>query len=222
MDAELNIPKFSYDLPATIDPSSKYLFFLHGMFSEIYGLNNIHPFYGEYDHYGILKAFEDHGFTVVSEVRRRGINPYKYAGKVARQIRALLGNNISPEQITVAGFSKGGFITLYTAEKLKNPKINYVVLSGFRNKVDRFLGKYKKQINSSSPFMQGRFLYIYDRPNVKCMICQRAFRLASDKITYSEIKIDNGWGHGLFYQPREAWIEPVVEWMNNTHYYYDK
>ena len=175
MDHKLNNHKFSYDLPATIDPSSKFLFFLHGMLSEIFRPDYKHPLYGPYDYHGIVKAFADHGFTVVSEVRRRGINPYKYAKKVANQIRTLLASNVAPEQITVAGFSKGGFIALYAAEKLSNPKINFVVMSGFSNKGDRFLGKYKKQINSSSPFMQGRFLYIYNGPDAKCNICQRAF-----------------------------------------------
>jgi len=217
MDSKIKLHEFSYDLPATIDPSSKFLFFLHGMLSEFYGPNGIHPVYGAYDYYGIVRAFADREFIVVSEVRRRGINPYKYAGRVARQIRTLLSNNVSPEQISVAGFSKGGFIALYAAEKLKNPKVNFVVMAGFNNKADRFLGNYKKQIRSSSPFMQGRFLYIYNGPDIKCIVCQRAFELASDKITYSEIKIDNGLGHGLFYQPRDAWIEPVVEWINNKH-----
>ena len=217
MDAKLNNHKFSYDLPATIDPSAAFLFFLHGMFSEIYGPDGTHPIYGPYDYHGIVKAFADHGFTVISEVRRRGTNPYKYAGKVARQIKKLLGNNVPAEQITVAGFSKGGFIALYTAEKLRNSKINFVVMSGFANKADKFLGRYKKQINSSSQFMQGRFLYIYDGPDAECNICQRAFELASDKITYNKIKINNGLGHGIFYQSKEAWIKPVVEWINNKH-----
>ncbi len=186
MDSKIKIHKFSYELPATIDPSSKFLFFLHGMFSEIYGPDGIHPLYGAYDYYGILRAFEDREFTVISEVRQRGTNPYKYAGKVARQVRTLLSNNVSPEQITVAGFSKGGFVALYAAEKLKNPKVNFVVIAGFSNKADRFLENYKKQIRSSSPLMQGRFLYICDELGIKCIVCQRAFELASDNITYSE------------------------------------
>ena len=217
MNANSDIHQFSYDLPVMIDPSSKFLFFLHGMFSEIYGPDGTHPLYGVYDYHGIVKAFVDHGFVVISEIRRRRTNPYKYAGNVARQIRKLLGNNVSPDQITVAGFSKGGFIALYAAEKLRNPRINFVVISGFNNKAHQFVEKYKKQINSSSPFMKGRFLYIYDRSDIKCNICQRAFELASDKIIYSEIRTDNGLGHGLFYQPKGAWIGPVVEWINNKH-----
>ena len=219
MDAKSDIPKFFYDLPATIDPSSKFLFFLHGMFSEIYGPNGTHPLYGVYDYHGIVKAFADHGFIVISEVRRRGTNPYKYAGKVKRQIRTLLGNNVSPDHITVAGFSKGGFIALYAAEKLKQPKINFIVISGFSNKGDRFLGRYKKQINASSRLMRGRFLYVYDGSEVKCILCRRAFELASasDKIAFNEINIDHGLGHGLFYQAREVWVEPVVEWIDNKH-----
>lgn len=213
MYSKLKISRFSYDLPTTIDPSSKFLFFLHGMFCEIYGPNGMHPLYGVYDYYGIIKAFEDVGFIVVSEVRQRGTNPYKYSGKVARQIRTLLGYNVPPEQITVVGFSKGGIITLYAAEKLKNPKVNFVIITGFSNKTDRLLGNYKKQIKSSSPFMRGRFLYLYDSSDRKCALCQRAFELASKKNSYKEIKIDSSLGHGFFYQPKQEWIGPVVKWI---------
>ena len=65
----------SYDMPPTLDSSARYLFFLHGRNVEKSGPHGEHPRHGAYDYYGILKAFADLGFTVISEIRPMGTNP---------------------------------------------------------------------------------------------------------------------------------------------------
>lgn len=214
---EIKTNKFSYELPATIDPSSKFLFFLHGKFAEFYGPNSIHPNFGIYDYHGNVRAFAKHDFVVISEIRCNKTNPYRYAGKVARQVKTLLANCVSPENITVAGFGKGGLIAIYTSARLKNPDVKFVVMSGCSSKGVRFRRTHINYVNLLSPLFQGHFLSIHDVSDVKCNICHRVFDVASEKITFKEVIVKEGLARGLFYQPREAWIEPVVEWIKNKH-----
>jgi hypothetical protein len=164
-----------------------------------------------------VKAFENRGFTVISEIRPKGTKPYKYSGNIVRQIKTLLAHGIPPEQITVVGFSKGSAIALLVSAKLKNPGVNFVVMSGISYQGTHVPRRYKKLVDRSVQFLQGRFLSIYDEFDQKCGVCQRAFQNASDDAIFKEIKVKNGLGHGLFYRPRRDWFEPVVEWINKKH-----
>lgn len=74
----------SRDMPPTINPSARYLLFLHGRIVKERGPHGEHPLYGPYDYYGLVQAFADRGFTVISEIRPRGTNPSRYADGVAR------------------------------------------------------------------------------------------------------------------------------------------
>ena len=215
--SELGLSVFSYDLPSAISPSAKYIFFLHGKIAEKHGPNGIHPCFGIYDYHGIVKSFANCGFTVISEIRPQGTKLDKYAGKIARQIKTLLSNGIPPEQITVAGFSKGTTISLLVSSKLRNPGINFVVMGVCGHNGTRVRKHYNKLIGQSVQFMQGRFLSIYDEADQKCDICNRIFKSFSGDTIFKEIKVKNGLGHGLFYRPRRDWIEPVAEWINQKH-----
>lgn len=215
--SELDPAVFSYDLPSTISPSSKYIFFLHGKIAEKLGPNGIHPCFGIYDYHGIVKSLTNSGFNVISEIRPEGTKLDKYAGKIARQIKTLLSNGIPPEQITVAGFSKGATIALLVSSKLRNPRVNFVVMGVCGHNGARVRKHYNKLIGQSVQFMQGRFLSIYDVFDKKCEVSQRIFKNASANVTFKEIMLKNGLGHSLFYRPRRDWIEPVAEWINQKH-----
>ena len=159
--------KFSYDLPWVIKPSEKYIFFLHGKIVEKQGPNARHPCFGIYDYHGIVKSFENRGFTVISEMRSKGTKLYKYSGNIVRQINTLLVHGIPPEQITVVGFSKGSAITLLVSAKLKNPEVNFVVMSVIRYQVSIFklyqrtLSDYFEQTGNFSDY------FIVDGPTGK-------------------------------------------------------
>ena len=206
--------RFSYDLPTVIKSSEKYIFFLHGKIVEKHGPNGIHPLFGIYDYHGIVKSIANCGFTVISEIRPEGTKPDKYAGKIVRQIKTLLTNGIPPEQITVAGFSKGATISLLVSSKLRNPVVNFVVMSGCSDDGTHVWKHYNKLIDQSIQFIQGRFLYIYDISVQKCDICQRILKNTSNETTFNEIKVKNGLSHSLFYRPRRDWLEPIVEWID--------
>jgi hypothetical protein len=217
MESGFGITKCLYELPSAIIPSAKYIFFLHGKIAEKYGPNAIHPYFGIYDYHGIVKSFVKCGFTVISEIRSQAIKLDKYAGKIARQVETLLANGIPPEQITVAGFSKGASIALLVSYKLKNPGVNFVVMGGCGHN-EACVRKYFNKISAHSvQFMQGRFLSIYDVSEQICGDCKKILKNVSTKSTLKEIKIKNGLGHSLFYRPRIDWVEPVVEWINQKH-----
>lgn len=216
MGSGFGITKCLYELPSSIIPSAKYIFFLHGKTVEKYGPNVIHPYFGIYDYHGIVKSFIKCGFAVISEVRPQGTKPDRYAAKIARQVKTLLANGISSEQITVVGFSKGATIALLVSSKLKNPGVNFVVMGGCGHNGAFVRKHFNKLLIQSVQFMQGRFLSIYDISGHRCADCQKILKNVSAKATFKEIKVKNGLGHSLFYRPRTDWFEPVVEWINQN------
>ena len=209
--------KFSYNLPSVINPSARYVFFLHGKIVEKRGPNGRHRCFGIYDYHGIVKSFRNQGFVVISEVRPEGTKLDKYAGKIERQIKTLLAYGLSPEQITVVGFSKGSAIALLVSTKLKDFGINFVLMSGCTHNGTHVLDRYRKIIDQSVHSMHGRFLHIYDVSDQKCDVCQRILKKVSTEVTFKEMMLKNGLGHGLFYRPRKDWIEPVTEWISQEH-----
>lgn len=210
----------SYDMPSTIDASAKYLFFMHGAIVESRGPRGVHPKHqewGPHDYYGILKAFENQGFTVISEERPRGTELLKYSKKVAGQARSLLAAGVPPENITVSGFSKGGTITLIVSTLLKTPKVNFVVLAGCCSNHPMISSLYNKTVLSRAQHLQGRFLSIYDTVDDECQTCEKEFKLAApETIKSREIKVKVGLGHGLFWTTRKDWFDPMVSWINRS------
>lgn len=215
MGSKFYTEKFSYNLPSVINPSARYVFFLHGKIVEKHGTYGRHRCFGIYDYHGIVKSFINQGFVVISEVRPKGTKLDKYAGKIERQIKTLLAYGLSPEQITVVGFSKGSAIALLVSTKLKDFGINFVLMSGCTHNGTHVPDK--NVIDQSVHSMHGRFLHIYDVSGQKCDVCQRILKNVSAKVTFKEMMIKNGLGHGLFYRPRKDWIEPVTEWIGQEH-----
>jgi hypothetical protein len=214
--------KSSYKIPSNINSSTKYLFHMHGRIVEVLGPRAIHPKHkewGPHDYYGILKSFEEKGFTVISDKRPEGTKLLKYSKKVAKQVIALLEAGVPPENITVSGFSKGGTMTLIVATLLKNPNIKYVVLAGCCSNLPnpKFKKIYREHVLSRCQALQGRFLSIYDTVDDQCQTCETEFKMAApETINSTEIKLTTGLGHGLFWTTREEWLEPMFSWINQS------
>lgn len=191
----------SYEMPTNIDPSARHLFFLHNYYVEKHGPN------GACKYHDILKAFEDNGFTVISEVRSGKIVPSEYAKKIVRQVKRLLDAGVPPEHITIAGHSKGGVITLCVASQLKNPKIGFIVMAGC---------EIKPLVQAYPDFTQlkGDFLSVYASSDSIASSCQQVFSKAIIGISNKEIKLKSDKGHKLFFQPEDIWVEPVMAWLN--------
>jgi len=206
----------SYQMPAVADSTVSYLFFLHGTITEKHGPYATHPRRGTYDYYRMLNAFSERGFTVISEVRAKGTDIEIYAGEIAAQIDELLSQGVPPEHISVVGFSKGGAITLYVSSYVKNPKVSYVVMAGcgttgkYRKRYDRFL-------EGNAAALSGRILSLFDSEDSISGSCREALEQATDNTAGEERILSVGLGHGTFYQPRDEWLQPVVQWINAPH-----
>jgi hypothetical protein len=116
-------------VPANIDASKYYLFYLHGKILEDQGINAVSEKYGPYDYEKIVSALKKRGFVVISEVRSKNTNPWEYARKVVGQIEVLLEKNVPPQNITVVGASKGAGITVLISHLLKNKEANFVPMA---------------------------------------------------------------------------------------------
>ncbi len=126
---------------------------------------------------------------VISEVRPERTKLDKYAGKIERQIKILLSYGLSPEQITVVGFSKGSAIALLVSTRLKDLGINFVLMSGCTHNGTHVLDRYRKVIDRSVHSMQGRFLHIYDVSDQKCDVCRRILKNVSAEVTFKEMNV---------------------------------
>lgn len=191
------------------DPQAKYLFYLHGAIVEQQGKNATSPRYGVYLYDRIIEHFEDRGLVVIDEVRGK-TNPNKYSSTITQQVRRLLAAGVPPINITVAGFSKGGYIALLVASSLQVSEVGYVIMAGcgrgkFGQSFDRFLKKKR------GARLKGRILSIYATSDLDAGSCRPAIEQSSGKgLQFRETRVKTVKGHGLFYQPRPEWINPVA------------
>lgn len=189
-----------YGMPSAINPSANYLFFSHNYYVETKGTD------GDCKYYDILKAFTDKGFIVISEIRHKDASAVEYAKKTTANIQKLLDAGVPPENITVAGHSKGGVIAIQVASLLEKPKVNYVIMAGCGIE-----GLEKAYPDFSR--LKGNFLSVYAISDKVAGNCSTAFSLAKQDVSIKEIVLENAAGHQLFFKPTEDWFEPVVSWL---------
>ncbi len=196
------------DVPATVEPTARYLFYLHGSIVEEQGAN-ARGRYGEYRYQWIVEALADRGFVVISEVRPRApVMPY--AATVAAQIAKLRTAGVPAEHITVTGMSKGGAITVLTTAIAGEPDARFVIMAGCGH-VDGFdLAGGFRRIGRRP---QGHVLSLYDRSDDLATSCARFFP-ASAGLTFEEVAFDAHRGHALFYTPDPLWLDRLVRFAH--------
>lgn len=195
---------FPSDLLAS---SQKYLFYLHGGLLEMKGYPASHPVHGPYEYQKIITALEQQGFIVKTEIRRQQ-PPLDYAKRLSQEVNALLKEGVAPENITVAGHSKGGIIAVIASSLLQQPKIKYVILAGCGQ--GAFKADYEHLLRQFGNQLMGQFLSIYDASDKTAGTCNRLFAKPTPSLSKKEVVLDTGLGHGLFYQPNQKWIELVT------------
>ena len=210
-ETEPLIPSISYEFPEIIDPSSHYMFYLHGKIIEDQGIPAISPEFGEYEFDVILEKLSSYGFILIGELRAQNTNPEEYARKVTDQVNILLDAGVPPENITVVGASKGAGITIYVSNMLRNKDINYVLLAICHPDQVRFF--IQEGIS-----LEGNVLSIYDSNDQFAGTCQELFTYSkvSGVGRFDEIVLDIGIGHGILYQPFDEWILPTVHWADKN------
>ena len=186
------------DVPASIDPAARYLIYLHGRILEVQGRQATSPDFGRYEYDAILRALADKGLVVISELRGPETDA-SYAKKVGAQVRKLEAAGVPARHITVAGFSKGGFLARATATGLADPALNVVLMAACGRRPDP----------GRSGTLKGRILSLYDESDEMAGSCAALFAAGMET---KEVKLTTGLRHGLFFRPRTDWIDLVAGW----------
>lgn len=196
-----------FGFPASIDPSNRFLFYLHGKIIEDQGIPAVSPDFGEYQYAAILEQLSANGFTVISEQRAKNIDPAKYANRIVEQAKTLLKAGVPPANITVIGASKGAEITILVSNKLQVGDINYVLLAGCHPDSVSYYKSYNITLS-------GNVLAIRDSVDTLSGSCRDLFVTSEGKGIgrYNEITLSIGTGHGIIYQPLDEWMVPSVAW----------
>jgi len=192
----------SYGMPSVVNPSANYLFFFHNLYVETKGPD------GDCKYYDILKSFTDRGFIVISEIRPKDASVGEYAKRAAVNIQKLLDAGVAPENITVAGHSKGGVIVIQAASLLEKPKVSYVIMAGCGIKgLEKSYPDYSR--------LKGNFLSVYANSDKVAGSCSTAFSQSKQDVLFKEITLDSPAGHQLFFKPADVWVEPVLAWLKS-------
>jgi len=191
------------------DVSAKYLIYLHGAIVETQGKNAASRRYGVYRYDDLVAWFEDRGLTVIEEVRGQ-VNPNRYADRVAGEVRALMAKGVPAANITVAGFSKGGYIALLAASSLNLPDARFVILAGCgRGRTDAPYQQFLKHKRGAR--LAGHLLSVYAVSDLEAGSCAQARgQHKGPGLTFNELALRSNRGHGLFYVPLPQWAQPVA------------
>lgn len=199
-----------YEFPKSIDPTKRYMFYLHGKILEDQGIPAVSPEFGEYRYEEILTTLQSYGFEVISEQRPKNANTLEYAQRTAMQVADLLTAGVPPGSITVVGASKGATIAAVTSDLVGNPEVNYV-LQGTCHQT--LVDEWKQE----GLILSGNVLSIYDYEDDEYSgSCEQLFNLAEGRglSHHNEIVLQVGTGHGILYQPLLEWVFPTVQWAN--------
>ena len=179
------------------------IFYLHGRIIEVEGAQPVHERFGLYDYLGTIEALRANGASVTSEVRPADTSVVEYARKVVDQIEDLIASGEPAGNVTVVGFSKGGAIAIYVSSLLRNPEVNFVFLASCSGWI------------SSVPELSvnGNILSIFEKSDTLAGSCKKLVQRNSEISSFHEIELSTGKGHGAFYLPRKAWIEPLLSWV---------
>ncbi len=197
-----------YVFPTSIDPTKRYMFYLHGRIIEDQGIPAVSAEYGEYKYEAILEKLAGFGFTVISEQRPKNTDGMRYAERVAGQVTELLSAGVPGENIMVVGASKGAGITIALSNFLANKELNFVLMGTCDPETTQLFMQ-------QNAFLYGNVLAIRDSVDELAGSCQKLFVFSEGKIArHEEIVLHVGTGHGILYNPLDEWMLPVIQWAD--------
>ncbi|MCB1057510.1 MAG: alpha/beta hydrolase [Acidobacteria bacterium] len=191
--------------PEHPDPTKRYLFYLHGRIVEDAGPRPSNELFGTYEYPEILDRMAAAGFVVISEQRAPATDPATYSERVAEQVKTLLAAGVPAERITVSGFSKGGGIAVLTSARLAEPRVNFV-----------FMGACAGGPPDPKIHVSGYVLTIHEDSDRIASPCGPLLEQAGEVPAKRAITIHTGRGHGAFWQPRDEWLGPLLEWARTA------
>lgn len=191
-------------VPASPDATRTYLIYLHGRIVENLGPRPTDPRFGLYDYPAVLDALAGRGATVVSSQRPANTDVNEYAGIVIAQVEHLIQRGVSPENIVVVGFSKGGDIALHVSSFLRRPQVRFALLAAC----------WPRQ---GEPHLRltGQVLSIYETSDTLAgTSCKPFTEHAERPQSFEELRISTGRSHGAFYRPLDEWVDPLLDWIH--------
>jgi hypothetical protein len=203
--APVALSAFPTSSPA-LDPTLRYVIYLHGRIVEDQGRKAVSPEFGAYELGAILAALGGPGRVVVSELRGKDTDPRAFAAHVAEGIRGLLAAGVAGSRITVVGASKGAVIGMLTSTVLGEEaaeEVGYVVMAGCNEDIAKRFGI----------SLHGRVLSIFERSDSIGRSCAGIFAASKSLGEHREIEIHTGLRHGFLYRPLGEWVGPTLGWI---------
>jgi len=190
-------------LPKIIKANEHYVFYSHGLIVEGDNPKPVHGRFGKYDFPAIKNALADEKYNLIAYHRPLKTDPFKYASALSKQVTTLLNNGVAPKNITLIGFSRGGFITALASNLLANKALNFVIMAACTSR----LAKNKELV------IHGNLLSIYETTD-GIGSCNDVISRNPEAISsYKEVAITTGKEHGAFYTPDPAWLIPLKTWL---------
>lgn len=193
-------------LPTEFSADKYYIFYIHGRIIESEGPDARSPRFGDYEYREIVSALDRPNHVVIAELRSGDTNVFTYSHKLAADIRYMIAEGVPAERISVAGFSKGGYITLLTAKMLQIPSVKFVVMAGCAKSI-------VEGQDRNADGLDGTILAMVDYKDDLGFPCQALFDRNVRIATHAEIVFQDGSGHGFFYRASPQWIEPLLRWI---------
>lgn len=192
--------------PNKVSPSERYLFYVHGKIIETEGVSPISPRFGHYQFHRIVTRLAKGQANVIARVRHGKTDPNAEAFRLTNEIRYMLKKGVPADHISVAGFSKGGYITLLTANRMQRSDVRYIVMAGCTNGI----------VDGSDKVadgLQGTIMSMNDATDDLGFSCQPLFERNPQLTANMDVIFETGKGHGLFYRADPTWIEPLLQWV---------
>jgi len=180
--------------PETVDTQAKYFFFGHGA-----GLYKSYADSAREKWQDKVSAIENLGFIMITEEREKG-GDEDYALKMSDWIDTLMDKGVPAKNIYVGGYSRGARLSLMVSDVLSNSNINYFLLSGCYPR-DNF-----------GDDIKGNILSVYDSEDKIFEACADYIKLNKD-ITFKEVEVESGYGHGMGKSVRDEWMDPLLAWL---------
>ncbi|HSR92769.1 MAG TPA: alpha/beta hydrolase [Gemmatimonadales bacterium] len=189
--------------PGMSQTSTRYVIYLHGRIVETeQDRRPTDDTFGTFEYDAILDSLRRPGFVVLSEQRPPRTDSDSFANHVAEQVDSLVQSGVSPDAITVMGFSKGGWIAILASARLRNPAVSFVIMAA--------CGPWA--FDRQDLYVSGRLLSLYETSDSLGVSCAPLFARRSPRSQTREIALSLGLGHGTFFQPRPAWLSPAITW----------
>lgn len=192
-------------LPNKINPSEKYVFYSHGYIVEGDDPKPVHDRWGVYDFPAIKEKLSDSEYQLIATHRPAKTDPFEYAEKLAGEVNQLIKNGVPAENISLVGFSRGGFITAIASSYIKNKHVNFVILAACTSRLAK-----RKDIT-----IHGHLFSIYETSDSVGSCDDLVARSGGAVTSYKEISISTGAEHGAFYRPIPEWLVPVKNWIKS-------